>query len=250
MPTSNELVDRRLRLVSRVEQENISLGPAAHKQPIGPGVLLVVVNPVGAMRLTNPANVAAFRGSRLLWSVPLDFRRLGLEPSTPETEHLFASFWQEVDRTLEAPGETAVVWAAATEVGRPPAAWGHVPGWVEYREPRPWVSIGSQADGLVIAVPLNEPDEVKSPQRYPAGSEEHDRPWHVRVRAGCFTPSIPARMLRKRDSMAELAHFAIIEPDTEHWTRDGMIDATCVSVLRGQQANWAQRGTDGRVCIC
>lgn len=197
--------------------------------------LCLVVNPVSAFRETSPANIVAFGGRRILWALPVDFRRLSLVPTTRPAALVYDAFWTLVERSLGGPGDgPATVWFNPAGVGDQPD--GSSPRdaasspWLEYRGARPWVELGG-IGGLHLLVPSNKPNDS-------AGTEP-DRAYRVRVPAAAVQPRLDAHALRRRDSMIELSHFAILDPDVEGLVRDGLVAADAQAVLRLQFLRWA-----------
>lgn len=227
-----DALDPRARIVRSLDERGLQMAAtarAADRQ------LCLAVNPVSAFRETSPANTVAFGGSRILWALPVDFRRLNLVPTTRPAALVYDAFWTLVERSLGGPADgPATVWFNSAGVGDQPdgssardAASGP---WLEYRGARPWIELGA-IGRLRLLVPSNKPNDR-------VGTEP-DRAYRVRVLAAAVHPRPDAHALRRRDSMIELSHFAILDPDVEGWVSDGLVAADAQAVLRRQFLRWA-----------
>lgn len=218
------------RRVVAFNDSNLALGHPTRLRA-APAQTLVVVNPSGAMRNTNPANLACVLGSQVAWALPVDFRRLTLASSGVSDVQAFVDFWGQCDVALSA-GGPGQIWASTGDVGHPPTALGAVQGWIEYRGARPWVAVCALGSGQLV-MPMNTPSDGQS--------LEPNLRFRVRVPGIAITTVPGPRILQARDGMVEIAHFAVLDPAAEGWTVDGSVTAGAMQQLRSQVIAWPQR---------
>lgn len=195
--------------------------------------IMLLLNPTGAMRSESPMNVAALSDTgALLWALPLDCRRLSLEPTTRVVATEFEGIWQLIDEGLEAEPREGRIWLVRPPVGEPPDPR-CTQDWLEYdggpgsdiHARRPWLEI-AHVDDLTLVAPL-------------CGHGAEKR-WRAPIKGEWIGKETPS--LRCEDGFVDIAHFALLDPERERWpSPQSSLSAEGVESVRSHVWNWPQR---------
>jgi hypothetical protein len=230
------------RLVSEVDWQGFELAPITRSSAL-PLVGMVVVNPVGAQRSTNPANLAAFTREGLGWVLPVDRSRLTVaKDANGSLQPAFDRFWLEV---TSAAGR--MTGGAIWEPGHPVGCRGVEIGATGTRpNGHPWLSLLELPSGLHIVCPVS------------ARAGDAERSYQAWFDAGALVDLAGAQLNRKAgvlnpgDGAVEIAHFAAVSPAEEGWTRVATMqpgNASCAGLMHVVDKfarRWPQTG-DSRV---
>jgi hypothetical protein len=221
--------------VARFDADGLLLGPPSREQPQGQ---LLVITPVGGMqpqrRDTTPMNLVEVEESggelALRWALPVSSARLELEPTDPGDEELFALAWGLIDECVGAgAGMECVVWETTGPVGRQ---------GVELRKARPWLDLAQLPDGPHLLVPCSTSHTTRPRSRLHASIDVFD----LEVTGG--------QLLRYRSMVAELAHFAAVDPVSEGLLSAGLVRGTSAATVREEFLGFPQRDSStGEVLI-
>lgn len=137
------------RIVTGFDRRSLYFGSASVS--IAKTRTMTLLNPTGALRPTNPMNLAGFdKTGRLIWALPVDGRRLETAKQTAKDSLLFKAAWSVLDTVLKAPTKgPGRIFGVTYSVGDPVEIGYH--RWVEYRGPRPWLELAPIRAHLVIA---------------------------------------------------------------------------------------------------
>ena len=191
---------------------------------------LALVTPIGGLdrRRLTPMNVICADLDEttfvLHWALPVDDRRLTCAPTSTFAADAFDDFWYLVDEEITRAAGPAVFWEAPVAVGAAPSGqW----GWVELAKPRPWLELAELDDGnrLLVGCSAQEAKHFKLQADLPG--------WAIEVTGGT--------VLEARNCMAELAHFAVLDPRVEGFTRAGRLSPQVAADVRQAFHRFPQR---------
>ena len=228
------------RRVNGIWLGDLFLGSAARAAGVGDnGVLL---NPQGAYRSTNPANLGSFAESgHLLWVLPVSFERLSLGGVDARSDELVRTFWQRVDERLSGSHmNPALGWGQIWNPGSRVGALGVEIG-AQGNAVHPWVSLldlpalGAPRTSCWLLCPISDRRFPK--ERYQAWFGATDL-----IADGGGPLATKLGPLEPHDGAIELNHFAVLDPVAEQWLPLGakLSDRAMRSAL-DEFHDWPQR---------
>jgi len=193
------------RVVTAVDWDGYQLGAHARTAQAA-GMLLL--NPVGAQRRTNPANLVALNSAGIAWALPVDRSRITVVADADrQFERPFSQVWDLLRRSA-ANGLRGEIWQPSHPVGNRGVelgATGSRPNG------HPWVSLFELGAGNHLVCAMSARD---------IGREQAYQAWFdsaclrdvdgaaLTTRTGILNPD---------DGSVEIAHFAILSPAAEGW---------------------------------
>lgn len=207
-------------------------------------VTALVLNPTGALRCQNPANLAIMVGGDLHCVLPVSFERLELASSDAATDGAFDVIWRQIDKCIGAGAAPAPIWDPGMPVGDQGVELG-AQGGHNYA----LLTIGILASGAHLVCPLSER----------RATEERYQAWFGRDSlrdANQGTLMRAAGSLQPKDGAAELNHFVVVDPKGAGWPQVGHMVTGADSSDTGRWGlqhvacrfrGWPQRSA-GRVC--
>jgi len=211
-----------------------------------PAGSLIILNPVGAQRASNPACLGHFNAAgQLVWVLPVDRARLVTSRDQSDLSEARFSGWWKLASQLPRPGISAV-WQPGVPVGNGALEIGSTG---TRPKGHPWVSLGCPTDALHLVAPMSARAELeRSYQAWFDCSELRD------ATGGAL--GTKSGVLNSADGAVELAHFAVVDPYEGKWLRVGGLAGGperargSAHVLNRFQNAWPQRYAGRVVAAC
>lgn len=118
VPVEAPALSHSSRRVSSVSFQSYYLGSEARNAFPWQETASLLINPTGALRRTNPGNLAAWdTDKQLRWVLPVSCLRLVLENNEPDSSSLQTDLWSQLVETAGGMTDPAPIWGTGAPVG-------------------------------------------------------------------------------------------------------------------------------------